>query len=261
VKTPNKNGGANRTLILAGIGIVLVVVLALGLAYAANLQAGRPAPAVTATATAIVSPPTPDLRPSATPLPPTVGTPAGTPLPTPELGPSPTPQPTLVQPSSVGVQAPTVTVWVQFPGKQSKVTFDYPAGWTVVESAVVAPAYSPDPQVTISIANYDIAKAPARSGLPSGAVKIDIISSKDALQPLAEPFTVGPLNYPGSRIQRDKGVSADIPPGVERSISINFTAGKRNWVILGNFAEPKTLSDQNTSVFYQIVGSVRYAGN
>ena len=265
MKTPGRYPGAVSTqqiAMLLLLGMVVIVIVAFSLFNTFSGQPAKPPElAASPTFSPPVSSPTPDLRPSVTPLPPPRATPAGTALPTPELGPSPTPQPTVGTDSDIKALPPTVTAWVTFPGKQSKMTFEYPAGWMVVENAIVAPAYSPDPQVTINIANYDIAKAPARSGLPSGAVKIDIISSKDALQPLANPLTVGPLQYPGSQIVRDRGISADIPPGVERSISINFTAGKRNWIILGGFAEPKTLSDQNTSIFYQIVGSVRYAGN
>jgi hypothetical protein len=242
--------------------MVIIVIVAYSLFNTLNGQPAKPPElAASPTFSPPVSSPTPDLRPTVTALPPPRTTPAGTALPTPELGPSPTPQPTVVPPASVSALPPTVTAWVQFPGKQSRITFDYPSGWTVIENAVVAPAYSPDPQVTINIANYDITKAPARSGLPSGAVKMDILSSKDALPALGNVFSVGPLQYAGSQIQRDRGVSADIPPGLERSIAINFTAGKRNWIILGGFAEPKALSDLNTSIFYQIVGSVRYAGN
>jgi hypothetical protein len=243
--------------------MVIVVIASYALVSAARGQPASPAPpaAVSPTPRPPVNSPTPDLRLTVTPLPPPPVTPAGTALPTPDLGPSPTAQLTVTAQSVINTLPPTVTTWVQFPGKQSHVTFDYPAGWTVVENAVVAPAYSPDPQITIYVVNYDIAKAPPRGGLPPGAVKLDIISSKDTLPALGNVFAVGPLHYAGSQIQRDRGVSADIAPGLERSIAINFAAGKRNFIILGSFAEPRVVIEQNTSLFYQIVGSVRYAGN
>ena len=206
-----------------------------------------------------ISPPTPDSRPTQTPLPPAPVISRGTPLPTPDLGPSPTPQPTIPSITDITPLPPVVTNWSIFQGTKTGFSFSYPAGWNIIENSTIAPAYSADPQVTIHIANYDLSKAPGRGGLPSGAMKIDLLNYQNVIPSDGTSFSVGPQRFSGRQNIFDRSTGAELLPGIERTISIHFTAANRNWVILAGFGSPKATADKNMDIFYQIIGSVRYA--
>ncbi len=158
---------------------------------------------------------------------------------------SPIPEPT--------VYPPTVTTWVSFRGVQTGFSFLYPAGWSVEESSIISPGYSPDPQVTIYIQNWDPAKSPGRGGIPAGALKIDIQSRILAPPVGGKPFAIGPLQFPGYQFDNEQP-----SPGVERSIALYFPAGGRQWQVVARLGPPKAVADKNVEIFYTIIRSLRY---
>ncbi len=186
--------------------------------------------------------------------------PTQAPLPTTYVYPklSLTPTPARTSTPELTAFPPTVTSWARFQGVKTGFSFLYPAGWSITENSTIAPAFSPNPQVTIYIVNYDLTKAEARGGLPPGALKIDIRSNEFSVPPGGTPFTVGPQQFPGRQFVSDRSNSADLLPSLERMILIHFTAVNRQWLISGGFGPPKDVADKNTQIFYQIVGSLRY---
>ena len=90
-------------------------------------------------------------------------------------------------------------------------------------------------------------------------LKIDILSLEEAIPSLSDSFSIGPGQYPGRRLVLDRSLGAEVWPSLERSIAIYFVAGNRNWVISAGVAPPLSTANQNTEIFYQIVGSLRYA--
>ena len=250
---------------MPGLTIVVVLIIAtlsfifFNFMQGVGQQAASPNVSVPTPPAVTSLPSTPDpSKPTATALPPPVFTPWYTPLPPPVIGPSPTQQPTISPEPEIIPFPPTVSSWAVFPGTKTAISFSFPAGWSVTEYLTVAPAYSAEPQVAIYLANFDLAKAAARSGLPAGALKIDILSYQNALPTQGEAVLVGPQRYIGRRIILDRSAGFELPPSIERSVSIYFTMANRNWVIFAGFGAPKTIAEQNTVIFDQIVGSLHY---
>ena len=250
----------SRKPILTAVALVIIAFASISLFITLSQQpAGPPTLATSAPTFPTIGPATPDVRPTVPPLPPPPFTPPGTPLPTPDLGPLLTPQPTIPSPIDVVPLPPTVTSWVAFPGTKTGISFSYPAGWSVTENSFLDSAYSARPQITIYVTNYDFARAATRRVLPTGVLKIDILSFEWAIPSLGDSFSVGPEQYSGRRLVLDRSLGAELWPSLERSIAIYFVAGNRNWVIFAGFGGPQTTAVQNTDIFYQIVGSLRYA--
>ncbi len=184
-------------------------------------------------------------------VPPTLG-----PLPTtfiyPNLSRTPTPRDT--PPVEPTVFLPTVTSWIQFQGVKTSFSFLYPAGWSVTESSNIEPGYSPDPQVTLGIVNYDLGKTIGRGGLRPGTLKIDLQSRVSPPPQGGTPFAVGPQAFPG-RLFDDDQSSRDL----QRTIVIYVPAGGRQWQIIARLAPPKDIADKNVEIFFQIIRSLRYA--
>ncbi len=242
----------SRTPILAIFVVIIVASMSFALFNVVSQPAASPSAAATAT-------PTPTLRPAATlrfPTPwPTSLLPTRTPLPTPDLGPTSTPTPIIPTPVWTPIP-PIVTNWITFTGK-SGFSFSYPSGWNVSEDFITN---SPVKPIIIKMSNVRGALPRSTTIIPGGMM-IELINYIGAIPPGGTPFTVGSQKHPGIQLvygREDPRVEPQFRV-LERSITIHFTAGQRQWAISGSFYPPTEGVDEYTKIFYQIVGSLRYA--
>ncbi len=242
-----------------GPGLTIFAVLIFALAAFVLFSAlSQPAASPSTVATA---PPTPTStaspRPSVFPSPLATYTPA--PLPPTRVIRTATPGPTFTPVPLATTFPPTVTNWLSFQGVKTGFSFLYPAGWDITENSVVFPAYSSKPQVVIAVTNYERGNGPGQSVVPSGAIKIEILSNESSVPPGGTPFAVGTQQFPGVHFLVDYTNPAE-SHGLVGLISIYFTAGQRQWAIGGYFSPPKDAVSKHTEIFYQIIRSLRYDG-
>jgi hypothetical protein len=248
----------SRKPIVTSIAVVMIALASFALFSALSQQPpGAPTAATSLTGFPTIGPPTPDSRPTGTPIPLPPFTPPGTPLPTPDLGPSPTRQPIIPSPVWTPIPA-VVTGWTTFTGT-SGFSFKYPAGWNLSEDYRPNLPGSP---VMISLSNAHGAIERNTTVIP-GAMMVQLANVDDQI---ATPsggtiIAVGPQQFPGRQFAYGPDNPSVEPQFrvLERAIQVYFSAGQRRWVISASIFPPKEGVDAYAKIFTQILGSVDYA--